>query len=87
MSDAIQFSFKDLPSYSDGWQDGLHWLQEIKVWSQNYEEQNMVPTVTNIQLADAHIEILCMNVPQRYIGICKSLMSVLLGKRLGKAMM
>ena len=46
----------------------------------------MVPAVTNNQLADSHLEIICTVVSPRLLGICKKLNSVSFGKRLRKAM-
>ena len=87
MGDAMEISFTKLRSCKKGWQDGLHWLQEMEEWSQAYEERYMVPAASNKQLADSHFEILCINVPHRFFGPCKKMISVLLGERLRKAMM
>ncbi len=87
MGDAMNISFTKLTSCKEGWQDGLHWLEEIGDWSATYEERYMVPATTNKQLADSHFEILCINVPPNFLGPCKKTMSVLLGERLRKAMM
>lgn len=85
MGDAMEISYKNLPSRE--WKDGLHWLHEVEGWSKTYEESHMVPASTNKQLADSHVEILCINVPPRFLGLCKKMISVLLGERLRKAMM
>lgn len=87
MGDAMKISFVRMPSCEKGWQDGLQWLKEVETWSEAYEKQNMVPAAANKQLADSHFEILCINVPYRFHGQCKRMMSVLLGERLRIAMM
>ena len=87
MGDAMDISYSNLPSSVPGWKDGLEWLHEVEAWSLKYEEANMVPAVTNKQLADSHLEIICLNVPTRSLGPCKKVVSVILGERLRKAMM
>ncbi len=87
MGDAMLISYQDLPSYKQGWADGLHWLEEIRDWSLKYEEANMVPARTNNQLADAHLNVLFLNLPPKLASIGKSAVAVLLGGRLHKAMM
>lgn len=87
MGDAMDISYSILPSSIPGWKDGLQWLDEVEAWSLRYEEAYMVPAVTNKQLADSHLEIICMNVPARLLNPCKKLISVILGERLRTAMM
>ena len=87
MGDAMEISFQCLPSYKVGWKDGLHWLNEIEQWSLHYEEGNMVPALSNKQLADSHFDIMCINVPKMLLPVCRTMVSVLLGDRLQKAMM
>lgn len=87
MGDAMSISYDSLPSFADGWEHGLQWLNEIEAWSLAYEEVHMVPSATNKRLADSYFALLCMNVPSRYLGLCKNTMSVFLGERLRKAMM
>ena len=86
MGDAMEIAYTRLPSSAEGWKDGLHWLKEVEEWSVQYEETYMVPATTNKQLADSHFEILSFNVPARFHGPCKKIMSVVLGARLRKAM-
>ena len=87
MGDAMQISYTNLPSSAAGWQDGLHFLYEVEAWSADYGQAHMVPALTNKQLADSHLEILCVNSPTRLLGPCKKIASVLLGEQLRKAMM
>ena len=87
MGDAMGINFSVLKSHTSGWKDGLDWLNELQEWSLEYENLHMIPAETNQQLADSHLEILCLNVPSKYLPICKNIMSVLLGTRLQKAMM
>lgn len=87
MGDAMGIDFSVLQSDKQGWQDGLSWLRTIEEWSVRYEEQHMVPAKSNQQLADSHLDILCLNIPRSYLPMCKNAMSVLLGSRLQRAML
>ena len=87
MGDAMSISYQDLPSYEEGWKDGLHWLEEIRQWSLKYEQANMVPAETNARLANRHLDVLFLNLPPNLASMGKSAVAVLLGERLRKAMM
>lgn len=87
MGDAMMISFLELPSFSTGWQDGLHWLDEIREWSLRYEENHMVPAATNSQLATAHLDVLFTNMPDGVAKMGKNIVTVLLGERLRRAFM
>ena len=87
MGDAMLISYQVLPSYKKGWTDGLHWLEEIREWSLKYELANMVPAHTNKRLADAHLNVLFLNMSPKLASVGRSAVAVLLGERLRKAMM
>lgn len=87
MGDAMLISFDDLPSSKTGWTDGLQWLQEIETWSLEYEAANMIPAVSNNQLAESHLDVLFLNLPAHLNGVGKELVAVLLGERVRKAML
>lgn len=87
MGDAMSISNAELPSFGKGWTDGLHWLEEIKVWSIKYEEAHMVPAATNQQLANSHLDLLFINLSPILASLAKSVVAVLLGERLRGAMM
>jgi hypothetical protein len=87
MGDAMTISFDELPSSQTGWRDGLHWLAEIEVWSLRYEAANMVPASANNRLAEAHLDVLFINVPSWLNQVGTKVVSVLVGERLQKAMM
>lgn len=87
MGDAMDISYSDLPPSIPGWKNGLQWLNEVEAWSLKYEEIYMVPAVTNKQLADSHLEIICINVPAGLLSSCKKVVSVIVGERVRKAMM
>jgi hypothetical protein len=87
MGDAMHIAYTALPSAKTGWTDGLHWLDEIRAWSENYEAANMKPADTNKQLAEAHLDLLLFNLPPRLNTIAKTFVAVLIGPRLQEAMM
>lgn len=87
MGDTMAISYEGLPSAASGWEDGLNWLTEVESWSKAYEEKHMLPATTNMQLADAELGVICINIPSGLLAVCKKLVSVLLGERLRKAMM
>lgn len=87
MGDAMEISYAKLPSSVKGWQDGLHWLQEVNEWSDAYEEAHMVPCITNRQLADAQLDYILPDCLARFREICKMAVVALLGDRLRHSMM
>ena len=87
MGDAMMIPYTDLPSSEMGWRDGLHWLEEVREWSLEYEKRFMVPATTNKQLAESHLDVLFFNLSGTYVRLGKRFVTVLLGKRLRKAMM
>ncbi len=87
MGDAMEISYTKLPSSAKGWQDGLHWLEEVKQWSNAYEEAHMVPADTNKQLADSQLDYLLPMWPAKYRDPFKMVIFVLLGDRLRRSMM
>ena len=86
MGDAMLISYQALPSFKKGWLDGLHWLQEIRQWSLDYEQDHMIPADTNHQLANAQLDILFLNLSSTFTFIGKSIIAVLLGEELQVAM-
>lgn len=87
VGDAMNISMDELPSYKAGWTDGLHWLKEMETWSTKYEERHMVAAKTNNKLALAHLDLMFLNVPNRYKVVCQKFVSVIVGERLRQAMM
>ena len=87
MGDAMGISYTNLPSSVKGWQDGLHWLEEVKEWSNEYEETHMVPANTNKQLADSQLDLLLPKWPVRYRDSCGKMIVLLLGDRWRRSMM
>jgi len=87
MGDAMEISYKDLPSFKTGWHDGLYWLEEIKQWSIDYEKRSMVPHRYNHVTANETTRILLWDLPESWIPIGRQAVSALMDERLRKAMM
>lgn len=87
MGDALQVPYNVLDSYSSGWSDGLHWLNELREWSSVYEKRYMVPAVSSKRLADATIDLLLWKLPKRLRGRGRNVAATLLEDRLRAAMM
>ncbi len=87
MGDAMDISYEILHSSAKGWQDGLHWLSEIKQWSDEYEETHMVPAKTNRKLADSLLKSLLPRKPARCREPYMKIVAVLLGDRVRQSMM
>ena len=87
MGDAMEISYTKLPSSAQGWQDGLQWLNEVKAWSDQYEESHMIPAKTNKHLVDSQFEYLLPNLASTYRDICKRMAVSLLGDRLRNSVM
>ena len=87
MGDAMEISYDKLPSSSDGWRDGLDWLQELMVWCTAYEEAHMLPAKPNKRLSDAQLDILLPKWPAWLSRVAHKTAIILLGERLRQSMM
>jgi len=86
MGEAMKISYDTLPSASQGWRDGLHWLEEVEAWSLAYEAQNMVPADTNATLGRGTFDFALFNVPSALKPFSFTVAHMLLEPRLRKAM-
>lgn len=48
--------FDMLPSYREGWKDGLHFALELRAWAISYEEKVARPTATNNQYVRVYVD-------------------------------
>ncbi|KAJ5627721.1 hypothetical protein N7490_009949 [Penicillium lividum] len=87
VGDALGIPFDELPSGKTGFKDGLHWLEEVEAWSQEYEARFMVPDVKNRETADQTMEILVYMVPKVLHPVGFQFVSFMMDDRLRKAMM
>nr|F1DBA8.1 RecName: Full=ER-bound oxygenase mpaB; AltName: Full=Mycophenolic acid biosynthesis cluster protein B [Penicillium brevicompactum]ADY00129.1 MpaB [Penicillium brevicompactum] len=61
LGDALGISSEILPSGKTGFKDGIQWLEEVDVWSQDYEAKYMVPDPKNRESADQATAMLISN--------------------------
>ncbi|EED22461.1 conserved hypothetical protein [Talaromyces stipitatus ATCC 10500] len=98
LGDALDISYACLPSGSEmtdakalerkrGFQDGLHWLEEIRVWSHAYEVQNMKPHQKNKQVADKTTDVLIYVLPGFLKLVGTQFVSFIMDDRLRAAIM
>lgn len=87
MGVAMDISFDSLKSGKVGFRDGLHWLEEVLQWAEDYEKKNMVPHINNKITADETVSLLLWNIPPAMKGIAKNLVRALMDARLRAAMM
>lgn len=87
MGDAMDISFDRLESGKVGFRDGLHWLEEVLQWAEDYEKKNMVPHINNKITADETVLLLLWNIPPAMKGIGKNFVRALMDARLRAAMM
>jgi hypothetical protein len=83
----MEIPYDVLPSARSGWQDGLHWLEELEAWSKAYDVKNTVPDEHNKTLALATLTIGLTNVPRISHGVGLQFVAALLDQRLRRAMM
>lgn len=87
MGDAMNIKFDRLESGKVGFRDGLHWLDELLQWAEDYEKKNMVPHINNKITADETVLLLLWNIPPVMKGIGKNFVRALMDSRLRAAMM
>lgn len=87
LGDGLGISYEALPSYKKGWTDGLHWLEEIAEWSDNYEVDCMVPDKKNREVADETTAVLVYMIPPSLQHVGLKFVSFMMDDRLRKAML
>ena len=87
MGDRMEIKYDALPSASNGWTDGLHWLQEVSTWSEEFERKHMVPADSNHRLALAHLDVILLNLPNSLKIAGRHVVSYISGERLRRAIM
>ena len=91
VGDAMGISWEKLKSGTGGkegtWRDGLEWWEEIRAWSEAYEEEKMVPAECNRKTAEETTRILLWTIPRPLKGAGRHLVSALMDERLRRAMM
>lgn len=98
LGDALGISYACLPSGSEiadaktgekksGFQDGLHWLEEIRTWSHTYEVEKMKPHLKNKEVADKTTDVLTYALPGFVKSVGIQFVSFIMDDRLRVAMM
>ncbi|KAJ5109517.1 hypothetical protein N7456_006192 [Penicillium angulare] len=87
LGDALGISYETLPSGKNGFQDGIHWLEEVHAWAEQYEVQHMKPHPRNKEIADKTIDVLVYNLPGFMKPLGVYFVSFLMDDRLREAMM
>ncbi|KAF1832410.1 NAD(P)-binding protein [Decorospora gaudefroyi] len=86
LGEAMKISSHTLPSASKGWRDGLHWLEELEVWSAAYEAKSMLPSASNAALAKGTFDIGLFNLPRGLKPVAYGVAMLVLEPRLRTAM-
>ncbi|OAP64973.1 hypothetical protein AYL99_00945 [Fonsecaea erecta] len=87
VGDAMHVDYAALPSCDQGWEDGAHWLDEILLWGEAYEQTAMVPHENNHKLACASLNYILWPVPKRFVATGYCAFQSLMDDRLTKAVM
>ncbi|GIK02857.1 hypothetical protein Aspvir_006919 [Aspergillus viridinutans] len=87
IGDGLDISYANLPSSKTGFRDGLHWLEEIMAWSDDYEVRSMLPDMKNRQTADQTTAVLVYMIPGPLQHIGLKFVSFMMDDRLRKAML
>ncbi|KAL8692433.1 MAG: hypothetical protein Q9218_002533 [Villophora microphyllina] len=87
LGDAMGISYSQLESAEKGWIDGLQWLGDIAQWSEQYEENQMVPDINNKNIADQTVAILLWGVPKTLKPFGQRMVAAIMDDRLRAAMM
>lgn len=87
LGDALGISYETLPSGKTGFRDGIHWLEEIRDWSLEYEVKHMKPHPRNKEIADRTIDVLVYNLPKFMKPLGLYFVSFLMDERLRSAML
>lgn len=87
IGDAMGISYEKLPSGKTGFRDGIHWLEEIIQWSNEYEKACMVPHPKNHETAEQTTAVLVYMLPKSLKPVGYNFVSHVMDDRLRKAMM
>lgn len=90
LGDALKVPFHFLPGHEKGWENGVEWMEDLRIWSEGYEERYMVPDESNAALADATTRIILWKVPVWMHGFGKRVFATVMegsSPRLRKAML
>lgn len=63
LAEDMKIPLYHLPSYTDGWTDGLHFAFELQKWTVEYEERVARPTDTNDQYVRVYVDSAVSSLP------------------------
>ena len=86
VGDALDITYERLPSGQQGFVDGIQWLEEIDAWSEEYEQQFMVPHRKNRETADQTTAVLLYMLPKALHPVGLQFVSYMMDPRLRAAM-
>ncbi|ERF70619.1 hypothetical protein EPUS_02485 [Endocarpon pusillum Z07020] len=81
MGDAMLIDYGNLPSAERGFRDGIHWLEEIWQWAEEYEIKHMVPNEKNHQTANETTALLLITIPDALKPMGKHAVSAMMDDR------
>ncbi|KAJ5559229.1 hypothetical protein N7535_009457 [Penicillium sp. DV-2018c] len=87
LGDALDISYEALPSGKTGFEDGLHWLEEMDAWRRLYEVEYMKPHPRNKEIAAKTLDVLVYNLPNFMKPLGEYIVSYMMDDRLRTAMM
>lgn len=87
VGDGLGISYDVLPSGKTGFRDGLHWLEEMEVWCDEYEARCMRPDVKNRETADQTTKVLVYMLPSKLAHVGLYFVSFMMDERLRQAML
>jgi len=87
MGEALGVKYDLLPGSTDGWIDGVEWLEDMDRWSRYYQNKYMVPAVTNQKVAEATLYYIVWALPGFLKPVGKNFAAAILEDKLREAMM
>ncbi|KAK3938951.1 hypothetical protein QBC46DRAFT_155056 [Diplogelasinospora grovesii] len=63
LGEDMEIPYDPLPSCHEGWNDGLHFAQELRAWTVRYEEDVAKPTATNDQYVRVYVDSAVSSLP------------------------
>ncbi|KAL2001202.1 hypothetical protein VTN02DRAFT_2106 [Thermoascus thermophilus] len=87
IGDDMKIDYSPLPSYSSGWTDGLHWLEEIWAWSEAYEERSIARHETNAAVGQAALQITVWKLPNALKPLARHAIASILDERLRESLL
>ncbi|KAI0444897.1 hypothetical protein F4803DRAFT_510222 [Xylaria telfairii] len=82
----LEITYEALPSHSQGWRDGIHWLDELDAWSRQYEEHHVEVSDSNVEVVNATRELVLCQIPRSLHGVVWGIVAILLGPKVRIAM-